>query len=76
MVFDVLLRVRQTDATFDSDSDLLFSRLKVPKPNFLRSEEALELKEPVLREYFPFNELEADPVVWPSSAAKAGAPSA
>lgn len=66
--FDVLLRVRQTETTFDSDSDLLFSRLRVPKPNFFRSEEVLDPKEPVLQERFPFNELQADPFVWPCSS--------
>ncbi len=43
-----LLRVRHIDATFDSDSLLLVSRLKVPSPNFFFNDDALELREPVL----------------------------
>lgn len=43
-----LLRVRHIDATFDSDSFLLFSRLKVPSPNLLFRDDALELRDPVL----------------------------
>lgn len=64
----VLLSVRQTEATFDSDSDLLFSRLNVPKPNFFRKDDALELREPVLSERFLFNEPELDRVFGPSSS--------
>ena len=43
-----LLRVRHIDATFDSDSFLLFSRLKVPSPNLLFRDDAFELRDPVL----------------------------
>ena len=43
-----LLKVRQIDATFDSDSFLLFSRLKVPSPNLFFRDEAFELRDPVL----------------------------
>ena len=42
-----LLRVRQIDATFDSDSLLLFSRLKVLIPNFFFKDDAFELRDPV-----------------------------
>ncbi len=41
----LLLSVRQTELTLDSCSDLLFSLDSVPKPNFLRSEEVLEVIE-------------------------------
>lgn len=41
----LLLSVRQTDATFDSSSDLLLARDKLPKPNFLRNDEVFELIE-------------------------------
>lgn len=64
--FAFLLRVRHTELGFDSDSDLLFSRL-MPNPNFFRSEEALELSEPVLNARFRFNELDADALDLPSS---------
>ncbi len=57
--FEFLLRVRHTEATFDSDSDLLFSRLRLPNPNLLRSEEAFELREPVLKDLFRLRELPA-----------------
>jgi hypothetical protein len=43
-----LLKVRQTELTLDSESILLFSLLRVLKPNLLRKEEALELMDPVL----------------------------
>ena len=36
-----LLNVRQTDDTFDSCSDLLFSLLRFPNPNFRRMEDVL-----------------------------------
>ena len=49
-LFAFLLNVRHMDATFDSDSFLLFSRVKVPKPNFLRNDEVFELIDPVLNE--------------------------
>lgn len=42
-----MLRVRHIDATFDSGSFLLFSRLKVPSPNLLFRDDALELRDPV-----------------------------
>ena len=58
-LFEFLLNVRHTDVTFDSDSDLLFSRLSDPNPNFLRSEEAFELREPVLTDLLRFRESEA-----------------
>lgn len=64
--FAFLLRVRHTELGFDSDSDLLFSRL-MPNPNFFRSDEALELSEPVLNARFRFNELDADAIDLPSS---------
>lgn len=70
----VLLSVRQTEATFDSDSDLLFSRLNVPNPNFFRKDDALELREPVLTERFLLNELDIDPVFGPSSSVYAVVP--
>ena len=44
----LLLNVRHTEATFDSGSDLLLSRDSVLKPNFLRSEDVLELIEALL----------------------------
>ena len=69
-----LLRVRQTEATLDSDSDLLFSRLRVPNPNFLRREDALELQDPVLMGRSSLNELEADPDALLPSGGKAGFP--
>lgn len=43
-----LLRVRHTDPTLDSCSDLLFSRDRPPNPNFLRSEDVFEVRDPVL----------------------------
>lgn len=43
-----LLNVRHTEATFDSGSDLLFSRLNPPNPNRFLSDEAFELQDPVL----------------------------
>lgn len=43
-----LLRVRHIEATFDSDSFLLFSRLRVPRPNLLFRDDAFELRDPVL----------------------------
>jgi hypothetical protein len=70
----VLLRVRHTEATLDSDSDLLFSRLKVPNPNFLRREDALELQEPVLTERSSLSELEVDVDALLPSSGKAGVP--
>lgn len=48
--FAFLLNVRHIDATLDSDSFLLPSRVRVPKPNFLRSDDAFELIEPVLND--------------------------
>ena len=42
-----LLRVRHIDATLDSDSFLLFSRLKVPSPNLRFKDDAFELRDPV-----------------------------
>ena len=45
-----LLNVRQIDATFDSGSFLLFSRLNVLKPNRFRSDDALEFNDPVLKD--------------------------
>lgn len=57
VVLLLLLKVRHTEATFDSeDSDLLFSRLKFPNPNRLRRDEALELREPVLTDRVRFKE--------------------
>jgi hypothetical protein len=53
----VLLKVRQTDPTFDSPSILLFSLLRLLKPNLLRKEEALELIDPVLTDLPRFAEL-------------------
>lgn len=69
-----LLNVRHTEATLDSDSDLLFSRLKVPKPNFLRREEALELQEPMLSGRSSSSELEADTDALLPSSGKTGLP--
>lgn len=70
----VLLRVRHTEATLESVSNLLFSRLRVPKPNFRRREEALELQEPVLTERSSLSELEVDPGALLPSSGKAGVP--
>ena len=56
-----LLSVRHTEATLDSDSDLLFSRLRLPNPSLLRSEDAFELHEPVLKKRSSLSEPEADP---------------
>ena len=58
-----MLKVRQNDETFDSDSFLLFSRLKVPNPNFFRKDDAFELKEPVLKDRVLVNELVVDLVL-------------
>ena len=55
--------MRQIDATFDSDSFLLFSRLKVPIPNLFFSEEAFELRDPVLIDRVLVKEPVADRVV-------------
>ena len=41
---------RQTEFDLESSSFLLFSRLRVPKPNRFRNDDALELKEPVFTE--------------------------
>ena len=57
----LLLRLRQTDPAFASDSCLLFSRLGVLNPNRLRMDEALELSEPVLTDRARFSEF-IDPV--------------
>lgn len=70
MFFAFLLSVRHTELDFDSDSDLLFSRL-MPNPNFFRSDEVLELIEPVLHARFRFNEL-ADALDLPSSGGVTG----
>ena len=70
MFLAFLLSVRHTELDFDSDSDLLFSRL-MPNPNFFRSDEALELTEPVLYARFRFNEL-ADALDLPSSGELTG----
>ena len=43
-----LLKVRHTDPTLESCSDLLFSREGPPKPNFFRNDEVFDVKEPVL----------------------------
>lgn len=69
--FAFLLLVRHTELAFDSDSDLLFSRL-IPNPNFFRSDEALELSEPVLNARFLFNEFDADALDLRSSGGKTG----
>ena len=58
-----LLKVRQIDATFDSDSFLLFSRLKVPSPNLFFRDEAFELREPVLIDRVLVKEPVADRVL-------------
>lgn len=55
-LFAFLLNVRQIDATFDSGSFLLFSRLKVLKPNRFRSDDAFELIDPVLKDRVLDNE--------------------
>ena len=39
---------RHTECNLESSSFLLFSRLRVPKPNLFRKEDAFELREPVL----------------------------
>ena len=57
-----MLIVLHMDATLDSDSFLLFSRLKPPpKPNFLRSEDVFELNDPVLKDRDLVKELVAEP---------------
>lgn len=53
----LLLRVRHTDDTLDSCSDLLFSRAKVPNPNFLRKEEVLLVSEAELADLVRLCEL-------------------
>ena len=53
----VLLKVRQTDPTFDSESILLFSLLRLLNPNLFRKEEALELMDPVLTDLPRLTEL-------------------
>ena len=65
-----LLRVRQIDATLDSDSFLLFSRLKVPSPNLFFRDEAFELRDPVLIDRVLVKEPVADRVLpsWSSCA--------
>ena len=55
-----LLRVRHIDATFDSVSFLLFSRLKVPSPNLLFKDDAFELRDPVLNDRVLVKEPVAD----------------
>ena len=62
-LFVFLLRVRQIEATFDSESCLLFSRLKVLNPNFFRNDDAFELNEPVLKDRVLVKEPVADPVL-------------
>ncbi len=57
--------------TLESDSGLLFSLLLL-NPNLLPREEALELREPVLKDRFRFNESEAEPVRLPPSVDKTG----
>jgi hypothetical protein len=54
--------VRHTDATLDS-SDLLFSRVKLPKPNFLRNDEVLLVSEAELADLVLLCELK-EPVLW------------
>jgi hypothetical protein len=44
----LLLNVRQTDETLESCSDLLFSLVSPPNPNFFLRDDVLELTEPVL----------------------------
>lgn len=62
-----MLRVRQIDATFDSDSFLLFSRLKFPSPNLFLRDDAFELRDPVLIDRVLVKEPVADLVLpsWP-----------
>ena len=60
-----MLRVRHIDATFDSDSFLLFSRLKVPSPNLLFRDDAFELRDPVFTDLVLVKDPVAD-VVLPS----------
>ena len=55
-----LLSVRQIEATFDSDSFLLFSRLNVVSPNLFFKDDALELRDPVLIERLLVSEPVAD----------------
>ena len=69
-----LLSVRHTEATLDSDSDLLFSRLRLPNPSLLRREDALELQEPVWKKRSSLSEPEADPDVLLPSAGRAALP--
>lgn len=64
--FVVLLRVRHTEPTLESDSSLLFSRLGVPNPNFFRREEAFELREPVLIDRARLSESVAESDVVPA----------
>jgi hypothetical protein len=44
----LLLSVRHTDETLESCSDLLFSLVSAPNPNFFLKDDVLELIEPVL----------------------------
>lgn len=60
-----LLRLRHIDATLDSDSFLLFSRLKVLIPNLLFRDDAFELRDPVLTDRVLVKEPVAD-IVLPS----------
>ena len=58
-----LLRVRHIDATFDSGSFLLFSRLRVPSPNLLFRDDAFELRDPVFIDRVSVKEPVADLLV-------------
>ena len=60
-----LLKVRHIDATFDSDSFLLFSRLKVPSPNLRFKDDAFELRDPVFTDLVLVKDPVAD-LVFPS----------
>lgn len=67
-----LLRVRHIDATFDSDSFLLFSRLKLPSPNLLFRDDAFELRDPVLIDRVLVKEPVADLVLPSWSSCREG----
>lgn len=67
-----LLKERHIDATFDSDSFLLFSRLKVPSPNLLFRDDVFELRDPVFIDRVLVREPMADLVLLSSSTCLEG----
>ena len=57
---ELLLRVRHMDATLDSGSFLLYSRVIALKPNFFRNEDVFEFTEPELPDRVRFKEFVPD----------------